>query len=218
MKAVLAVFLKAPRPGAVKTRLVPALGPDAPAALYRALAESAVEGTRPRAGEYEQLLFFAPAEARAEMEAWFPGETWIAQDGLDLGVRMAAAFDEAFRRGADRAAIVGSDVPGLTSSDVVAALDSLADHDLALGPALDGGYWLIALGRPAPALFQGIAWGSASVFAATMERAAVLGLTVRVLEPRRDVDTLDDVRAEWARIRPLVPASVAEAVERALGR
>jgi glycosyltransferase A (GT-A) superfamily protein (DUF2064 family) len=100
----------------------------------------------------------------------------------------------------------------------VTALDSLGDHDLALGPAMDGGYYLIALGRPWPELFRGIAWGTASVFAVTMERAAVLGLTVRVLEPRRDIDTLDDVRAEWARIRPLVPASVAAFVERALAR
>lgn len=218
MKAVLAVFLKAPRPGEVKTRLVPALGPEAAAGLYRALAEAVVGRTRPRAGEYERLLFFAPAEARAEMEAWLPGEAWIAQDGLDLGARMAAAFDEAFRRGADRVAIVGSDVPGLTSGDVVAALDSLGDHALALGPAMDGGYFLIALTRPQPGLFHGIAWGSASVFAATMERAAILGLTVRVLEPRRDVDTLDDVRAEWARIRPLVTPSLADTVERALAR
>ena len=218
MKAVLAVFLKAPRPGAVKTRLVPALGPEAAAGLYRALAEAVVGRTRPRAGEYERLLFFAPADAGGEMEAWLPGEAWIAQEGPDLGARMAAAFDEAFRRGADRVAIAGSDVPGLTSGDVMAALESLADHDLALGPAIDGGYYLIALGRPRPALFQGIAWGTASVFAATMERAAVLGLTVRVLEPRRDVDTLDDVRAEWPRLRPLVPASVAETVEKALAR
>ena len=216
MKAVLAVFLKAPRPGEVKTRLVPALGPDVAAGLYRALAGAVVTGTRPRGGEYERILFFSPAEARAEMEAWLPRETWMAQDGPDLGARIAAAFDATFRRGADRVALVGSDVPGLAAADVEAALDSLAEHDLALGPALDGGYYLIALGRPAPALFQGIAWGSASVFAATMERAAVLGLTVRVLEPRRDVDTLDDLRAEWPRIRSLVTGPVGEAVESAL--
>jgi rSAM/selenodomain-associated transferase 1 len=217
LKAVLAVFLKAPRPGEVKTRLVPALGPEAAAGLYRALAQAVMERTRPRVGEYERLLFFTPAEEGAEIAAWFPGETLLAQEGPDLGSRMAAAFDECFRRGAGRAAIVGSDVPALASGDVAAALDSLADHDLALGPAVDGGYYLIALERPTPALFQGIAWGSASVFAATMERAASLGLTVRVLEPRRDVDTLDDLRAEWARIRPLVTGSLAEAVEKALG-
>jgi rSAM/selenodomain-associated transferase 1 len=216
IRRLLGVFLKAPRPGEVKTRLVPAIGPDAAAALYRALAEAVVERTRPRSGEYGRLLFFTPPEARAEMEAWLPDEALVAQEGADLGARMAAAFDECFARGAELAAIVGSDVPGLASGDVVAALDALADHDLALGPALDGGYYLIALGQPRPALFPGITWGTASVLPATMERAAALGLTVRVLEPRRDVDTLDDLRAEWKRIRPLVTAPAAEAVERAL--
>jgi uncharacterized protein len=217
LKAALAVFLKAPRPGAVKTRLVPALGPETAAGVYRALAESVVDGTRPRSGDYERVLFFTPADARAEMEAWLPGETLLAQEGPDLGSRMCAAFEECFRRGADRVAVAGSDVPGLGSGDVVAALDALADHDLALGPALDGGYYLIAFQQPRPALFQGMAWGSASVFAATMERAAVLGLTVRVLEPRRDVDTIDDLRAEWARIRPLLTGSLAGTVEKAVG-
>lgn len=217
MKAVLAVFLKAPRPGAVKTRLVPALGPEAAAGLYRAIAEAVVEQTRPLAGEYERLLCFTPPEARAEMEAWFPGEALLEQGGGNLGARMARAFDEIFRRGADRVALVGSDVPGLARADVVSALASLEEHDLALGPARDGGYYLIALGRPRPELFRGIAWGTPSVFAATMERAAALGLTVRVLDERRDVDTLDDVRAEWTRIRALVTRPVAEAVERALG-
>jgi rSAM/selenodomain-associated transferase 1 len=216
LKAVLAVFLKAPAPGAVKTRLVPALGPEAAAGLYRALAEAVVERTRPH-GEYERLLFFTPAEARAEMEAWLPGEAWIAQQGLDLGARMAAAFDEAFRRGADRVALVGSDVPGLACGDVVAALDSLADHDLALGPAADGGYYLVALGQPRPELFQGMAWGTGAVFAATMERAAALGLTVRVLEERSDIDTAGDVRAQWRGLRPLLARELADTIENALG-
>jgi rSAM/selenodomain-associated transferase 1 len=216
LRPVLGVFLKAPRPGAVKTRLVPALGPDAAAALYRALAEAVVERTRPRPGDYERLLFFTPAEARAEIGAWFPGETLRAQDGPDLGARMAAAFDEAFRRGADRVAVVGSDLPGLTRDDVVTALASLQDHDLVVGPSRDGGYYLIAMARPNPALFRGIAWGTGAVLSTTMERSAGLGLTVRLLDERRDIDTLDDVKAEWARIRPLVTGPVAEAVERAL--
>jgi uncharacterized protein len=218
LKAVLGVFLKAPRPGAVKTRLVSALGPEAAAGLYRALAEAVVAQTRPVSGEYDRILCFAPPEARAEIVAWFPGEEFLEQQGADLGARMAGAFEEFFRRGADRVALVGSDVPGLTADDVAAALDSLADHDLVLGPAVDGGYYLIALARPQLALFRGIAWGSASVFAATMERAAALGLTVRVLEPRRDVDTLDDVRAEWDRLRQLVAGPLAETVERAFRR
>jgi uncharacterized protein len=215
--AVLAVFLKAPRPGAVKTRLVPALGPDTAARLYRALAERVLETTRPRPTEYERRLFFAPPEAGAEMEAWRPGEAWIPQTGADLGARMSSACNGEFRRGADRVAIVGSDVPGLTGADVLSALGSLEDHDLAVGPARDGGYYLIALARARPELFRGLAWGTSAVFAATMERAAALGLTVRVLEERRDIDTPDDVRAEWASLRPLLARGVADAIENALG-
>jgi rSAM/selenodomain-associated transferase 1 len=217
LRSVLGIFLKAPRPGAVKTRLVPALGPSAAAGLYRALAEAVVAQTRPAAG-YERILFFAPAEARAEIEAWLPGEALAAQDGPDLGARMSSAFDEAFRRGAGRVALVGSDAPGLTRDDVLEALDALGEHDVVLGPAMDGGYYLIALARPAPGLFRAIAWGTGTVLAATVERAATLGLTVRLLDPRRDIDTLDDVKAEWARIRPLLARSLAEAIAAALGR
>ena len=217
MKAVLAVFLKAPRAGAVKTRLIPALGAAGAARLYRALAEAVVAATRPGPAEYERLLFFTPAEARAEMEAWFPQEAWIAQEGDDLGARMSSALDEAFRRGADRVALAGSDVPGLGRADVSLALASLSDHDLVLGPARDGGYYLIALAHPRPGLFRGVAWGTGSVFAATMERAAALGLSVRVLEERRDIDTLEDVRAEWARLRPLLDDDLADDLARQMG-
>jgi hypothetical protein len=218
LKAVLAVFLKAPRPGAVKTRLIPALGDAGAARLYRALAEAVVAATRPEGDGYDRVLFFTPPEARAEMEAWFPGEACLAQSGADLGARMSSAFEEAFRRGARRVAIVGSDVPALSRDDVHAALAALEDHDLVLGPARDGGYYLIALPEPRPALFEGLAWGTASVFAATMERAAALGLAVRVLEERRDVDNVEDVRAEWARLRPLLDDDLAGEVARKLER
>jgi hypothetical protein len=217
LKAVLAVFLKAPRPGAVKTRLVPALGAEAAAGLYRALAEHAVAATRPRSSGYERQLFFTPADAGAEMEAWLPGETWVPQAGDDLGARMSSAFDGEFRRGADRVALIGSDIPGLCRGDVLTALGSLEDHDLALGPARDGGYYLIALARAWPELFRGLAWGTSAVFAATMERAAGLGLSVRVLPERPDIDSPDDVRAQWASLRPLLARRLADAIETALG-
>jgi uncharacterized protein len=216
LKAVLAVFMKAPRPGAVKTRLIPALGPAAAAGLYRSLAEDVVRGTTPRTGDYERVFFFTPAEARAEMETWLPGEALLAQVDGDLGERMSAAFDEAFRGGAERVALVGSDVPGLGRHDVLAALASLEDHDLVLGPARDGGYYLIALSRARPELFRGIAWGTSSVFGATMERASALRLTVRLLDERRDIDTLEDIRAEWLRIRPLLPGPLADAIAMAV--
>jgi hypothetical protein len=204
MMDALLVFVKEPRPGAAKTRLAAAVGEEAAADLYRCLAEAEVHATAPRGDEYERLFFFSPPEAAEAMAAWFPGERFVPQQGSDLGARMSAAFEEAFRRGASRAAVVGTDVPGVTRDVVDDALHSLDDHDLVLGPALDGGYYLLALDRPRPALFQAIPWGTGAVLAATAERAGVLGLSVRVLPALRDVDTLEDVRAEWPRLEPLL--------------
>src|SRR5688500_2470420 len=140
---VLAIFLKQPTPGTVKTRLIPWLGPDAAAELHRILAEDVVTRTRPLEGELERLCSFTPPESRAGMEAWLPGLAWVAQEGEDLGARMSAAFDAALARGARRAVLIGTDVPALSIDHVRTALGSLECHDLVLGPAHDGGYYLI---------------------------------------------------------------------------
>lgn len=211
----LLVFVKRPRPGEVKTRLAAALGPDDAAALYRRLAEEVLRLT-PARGAYRRLVFHAPADAGAEIAAWLPGETLVPQVEGDLGWRMAAGFEEAFRRGARRAAIVGTDVPALTRSLVAQALGALEDHDLVLGPARDGGYYLLAIDRPHPGLFQGIAWSTPTVLAATAERATGLGLGVRLLQVLRDVDTPQDVVAEWPRLAPLLPHDLASRVAAAL--
>lgn len=204
----LLVFLRQPRPGAVKSRLIPALGEEFAAELYRALAEEGYRRTTPREGEYQRLFFYTPEQAREEMEEWFPGEAFVLQEGSDLGARMAAAFEAAFRRGVRRAAIAGSDAPWVSREIVLDALASLQGHDLVLGPARDGGYYLVALDRPRPMLFEGMAWGTPSVLAATAERAGALGLTVRMLETLPDIDTLEDVRAEWHRLGPLLAGRV----------
>jgi len=214
----LIVFVKAPRPGAVKTRLIPALDPVTAAALYRLLAEEAVRRTAPGPGEYERLFFFAPTDARAELEAWLGPRAWFPQEDTDLGARMTAAFERAFRRGARRAAIVGTDVPGVSREVVLEALSALDAHDLVLGPAHDGGYYLLALARSEPEIFRGIAWSTGAVLAATMEKARSLGLSVATLEPLADIDTLADVRASWDSLSPLLSATPAlkDALSRAL--
>jgi uncharacterized protein len=214
----LLVFVKRPLPGEVKTRLVPHLGPKQAAELYRALAEREIQATAPRAGEYERLFFFTPREAQAELAAWLPERDWRPQRGTDLGERMAAAFAEAFELGARRVVLVGSDAPWVARALVLEALDALDTHDLAIVPALDGGYCLIALDRPRPELFAGLPWSTPAVLALTLERAAVLGLAVRLLEPQPDIDTLDDLRACWPRLRPLLSSrpSLVAAIEAAL--
>lgn len=216
---ILIVFVKEPRPGATKTRLIPALGPERAADLYRRLAAEEIRRTTPRDREYERLFFYAPAGAETALREWLPGETLLPQEGDDLGARMNAAFDEAFRRGAARVAIVGTDAPFVARETVLEAFHGLAEHNLVLGPAHDGGYYLLAVDRPRPELFQGIAWSTGAVLSATVERAGTLGLAVRLIEPLRDIDTLEDLRAEWPRLEPLLaPApDLAAAVRAALG-
>jgi rSAM/selenodomain-associated transferase 1 len=203
MNAVI-VFAKRPRAGEVKSRLAAEIGPEAAAELYRALAEAEIDATRPQGSEYQRLFFFAPADARPDMEAWMPGETWLAQEGADLGARMANAFAEAFRRGAERVAIIGTDVPWVARETVLAAFRALDGDDVVLGPAHDGGYYLMALKTPRPALFEGIAWSTSSVLAATLARCVALGLSVRQLEPLTDIDTLEDVRSAWGRLEVIL--------------
>jgi len=218
-KDVLIVFVKEPRPGAVKTRLLPALDPQSAAELYRALAEEEIRQTAPRTGEYTRIFFHAPPGTPAAMSAWLPGETFRPQRGDDLGARMSAAFDETFRRGARRAAVIGTDVPWVHRGLVAEAFAALDENDVVLGPTSDGGYYLLALARPQPALFQGIAWSTPSVFTSTLERAAALGLRVRRLPELPDIDTLDDVRRHWPRLQPLLEGrSITEKVQRAVRR
>ena len=200
----LIVFVKEPRPGAVKTRLARVIGNEHAAHLYRVLAEEAVRRTRPRGGEYEQFLFFTPAESGPTLARWFPGETLLPQKGGDLGQRMSNAFETAFAGGARRVAIVGTDAPGISRPLITEALLALGDHDVVVGPAQDGGYYLLALDRPRPGLFEGIPWSTSGVLAATAERASLLGLRLSVLEPLTDIDTLDDLRREWRAVRPLL--------------
>lgn len=206
MPDALIVFVKEPRPGAVKTRLARAIGDQAAAEAYRALAEAEIRATAPprdASGQpaYERLFFFAPAEAEAAVAGWLRAvvgdEALVCrpQAGADLGARMARAFAECFARGARRAAIVGTDVPMCSHAHVLAALRALDDHDVAVGPTHDGGYYLLALSREQPELFRDVAWSTPVVLPTTLARAAAAGLRVRQLERLRDVDTLEDWRA-----------------------
>jgi hypothetical protein len=219
MSSALAVFVRLPRPGRVKTRLAASIGKEAAAGLYRALAEHVLEATTPRAGEYERLVFFDPPEAGQEMRAWLPGVRLLAQSGDDLGARMADAFARAFARGARRAALVGTDAPSLSRETVVRALSALDAADVVLAPSGDGGYSLIALGAPRPELFTGVEWGTPRVLEQTRARAAAAGLAAREIEPLPDVDTLEDLRDQWPAVRPLLEGArdLRHAIEKALG-
>jgi hypothetical protein len=200
----LIVFLKHPETGRVKTRLAPALGAETAVELYRALCEEVLGATTPRPGEYERLVFFTPPEAAESVRAWLPGLRLHPQTGGDLGTRMAAAFAWVFARGAERVAIVGTDAPAVSTATVAEALDALDEADVVLGPAEDGGYYILALRESRPELFEGIAWSTPAVLVQTVARARQGGLRIHQLARLRDIDTPEDLRAEWPRLRLLL--------------
>jgi len=214
----LILFVKHPRPGDVKTRLAQDLGVDDAASLYQAMAEHVVRETTPAAGGYERLVRFAPAEAEDAIARWLPTVARGPQAAGDLGVRMADAFARAFGEGAGRVVLVGTDAPGLDRVLVGQAFGALRDHDVVIGPACDGGYYLIGLAAPCEGVFEGVAWSTPAVFAQTVARARALALRTFTLPELRDVDTLDDVRREWKRLAPLLEGREAlrQRLERAL--
>src|SRR5436189_1293071 len=139
----LIVFVKAPRPGAVKTRLAKAIGAPAAGAAYRRLVETLLHQLQGVGGVE---LCFSPDDASGEVQHWLK-EGWSSspQGGGDLGQRLQSAFQRAFHAGAKRVAIIGSDCPAVSVGDIRKAWDGLQMHDVVLGPATDGGYWLIGL-------------------------------------------------------------------------
>ena len=194
------VFLKAPRPGLVKTRIAAALDEEAAAGIYRVLLDRTLRALYQRR---EVELRFTPDGADAEIQPYLrPGWTMQGQGEGDLGERMSRAVDESFAAGMKRVVIVGTDCPTLLVEDFLDAFDALNDADVVLGPAEDGGSWLIGLRKPAPTLFHGIPWSSQQVLALTEARARTAGLSVGVLRRMADIDTLEDWR-RWLREGPL---------------
>ncbi len=191
----LIIFAKAPRPGMVKTRLAATLGPEAACAAYRELVGQLLANLRALGNV---SLHFAPADAAEEIRPWLQkGWTLQAQPEGDLGARMQAAFTSAFASGISRVVLIGSDCPDVTIEDILTAWDSLEKHDVALGPARDGGYWLIGLNQPQPTLFEEIPWSTARVFEKTLRRAESLRLRVHRLRELEDMDTA----ADWERFK-----------------
>ena len=187
----LAILAKAPAPGAVKTRLISALGADGAAALHARLIERTVETTC-KAGIGRVTLWVTPAPPHAYFSALasrFPIGLAVQPDG-DLGARMLAACQAS----AGPAIVIGTDCPGLTPAHLHQAADVLrADNDAVVIPAEDGGYVLIGSRRPQPALFSQMTWGTDTVMAETRRRLVNGRLTWRELQPLWDVDRPDDL-------------------------
>lgn len=200
-RAALVIFAKAPIPGQVKTRLCPPLTTDEAASLHGSFVLDTLERSKTAVAKLKlpldrylacapssTLVFFKIMEERQ-------GVKLTDQVGDDLGARMNQAFETMFARGYKRVLIVGTDVPTLPLDHYKQALALSETNDLVLGPALDGGYYLIGLKRTAPDLFTNIPWSTDQVLRLTQEKATKMGLKTALISPWRDVDTIDDVQA-----------------------
>ena len=192
----LIIFTRYPEPGRTKTRLIPVLGATGAAELHRRMTEQALATARQLAALQVVALEvrYSGGDA-ALMQQWLGANLLLrAQSDGDLGGRMREAFHEAFQQGCERVVIIGTDCPGITSATLAAAFAALCHNDLALGPASDGGYYLIGLRRLIPQLFDGILWGTDGVLRHTLQIAAALDLRCSLLEQLDDVDRPEDLR------------------------
>jgi len=202
----LIVFTRYPEPGAAKTRLIPALGPDGAATLQRQMTEQTLDRARQLAGQRGTSL-----EVRYEggnhalLTQWLGTDIDCRRQGDgDLGARMGRSFRHAFQAGAERVVIVGTDCPGLTPELMASAFQALGESDLVLGPAKDGGYYLVGLRREVPEFFADMPWGTSEVLERTLAVASDLGISATLLELLDDVDRPDDLHI-WEREAPREP-------------
>jgi hypothetical protein len=189
------VFLRWPTPGRTKTRLIPALGAEGAAVLYRGLADRVAAIVRDvRRPDLVRVAYFEPADRERDVADWMgPEFTTLAQPDCELGERLIAGFDHAFTAGAERVIAIGSDCVEITPALLGDALDALRDHDAVVGPATDGGYWVIGLARPCPAAFTDVPFSREVTLAVTLDRMAEAGLSVASLPTLSDVDRPEDL-------------------------
>lgn len=127
------------------------------------------------------------------MAKWLGAFDYCRQSGGTLGDRLRDAVAQAFAAGAERVVVIGTDCPALTPAIIGAAFEHLTARDLVLGPATDGGYYLIGLRAPQAALFAGMPWGSERLLAQTVAVATTLNLSIQLMEPLSDVDRPQDL-------------------------
>ena len=201
LSTALVIFAKAPIPGEVNTRLCPPLTPDEAATLHGSFVLDMLERSKTAVAKlklpFDRYLACAPSSTLVFFKIMEErqGVKLIDQVGDDLGARMQQAFETMFGKGYQRVFIVGTDVPTLPLDHYKQAIALLETNDLVLGPALDGGYYLIGLKRMVPDLFVGIPWSTERVLGMTQDRATTLGLKIALLPPWRDVDTIKDLQA-----------------------
>jgi uncharacterized protein len=190
------VFVRAPKRGAVKTRLAAGVGEAMALRIYRGLAEHTVRQARATGAVVRVCV--TPDDAVGAVADWLgPGATYLPQGSGTLGDRLTRAFEEAFRAGHAPVIVVGSDLPELSSDLLRRAIARLARTPAVVGPAEDGGYYLLGMNTWVADVFHEIPWSTPSVLRLTLRRMAEQGVVPSLLETLRDVDRAADLPPRW---------------------
>ena len=180
------MFTRWPTAGLAKTRLIPAVGPEGAATIHRRLTERTLDVIK--AAGLTPEVWFTGATIKA-FSAWLGADAdYVDQGDGDLGVRLARAARAA------PVILMGSDAPDLSAAHLRGAVAALNQHPAVIGPAEDGGYWLLGLRAPSPWAFDDVPWSTDRVFAITVNRFRERGMEPRILATLADLDTPDDLR------------------------
>ena len=188
------MFVKFPERGEVKSRISRGLGEEIATDLYRCFIEDLLE--KLAQGAYRFRIAFHPEGKEHEIREMFgSGFSTMPQEGKDLGERMKHAFIRCFSEGFCSVVVIGSDSPDLPAQIIEMAFLALEDHDAVIGPAADGGYYLIGFAREAfnPDVFSGLAWGAETIYQETMDILHKAGALAYVLPVWQDVDRPEDI-------------------------
>ena len=200
LKRNVLLFIRAPELGRVKTRLERKIDIATVLVLYRLFVEDIIETLT--AGGYDVIVFFSPPHKGSAIQEWLGDRIPVQpQTGGTLGERMRNAFSNVFATGVGKAVLIGSDFPDLDIRIIDEAFGSLQEKDVAIGPAKDGGYYLIGFKKTAcyEKVFAGVDWGTAHVFQQTMRHIHDAGLRDHVLPVWQDIDTQEDLVAFYHR-------------------
>ncbi len=212
----LIVFAKYPTPGSVKTRMVPPLTDEQAARLHQACLAAVLEQVLPIKGIDVRLAVSPDDKAAALAEAVGVRAAWCQPQGEgDLGDRLCRAMTRAFEEGASAVLFMGADSPALPVEYVQHAIELLRHDrseaspvDAVMGPCLDGGYYLLGVSRPIPALLTGIDWGSERVADQTRAAAREAGIALKELAMSYDVDRFEDLKHAVSDLLVLSPAGM----------
>jgi len=199
VQSSLIIFTRYPEPGKVKTRLVPALGEEGASDLHRRMAELTINTARQVDLPGLHIQIYYDGGDPELMKDWLGEDIdLIPQGNGDLGERMGRAFENTFSGGMQKALIIGTDSPSITHQLLRLALFKLENSDMVLGPAADGGYYLIGIRKQAaakalPGIMNGIPWGTGEVFDQTLKNAQEFGLNVLQTEMLGDIDRPEDL-------------------------